>query len=86
MVFPAKNDTEQQMDISDMKPNFDKMSKTKLRAYIVAHPNNLEVFYKFIDRFKADSNAREWHPCPQTPEDWAKVSELIQEQIKKLET
>jgi hypothetical protein len=73
------------MDLFDMKPDFDNMSKAELRAYIVAHRNDQEAFYKFVDRFKADSNDPGWHPCPKTPEDWAKVPELIQEQIKKLE-
>lgn len=67
-----------------MKLYFDKMSKTELRAYIVAYPNDQEAFYKFVDRFKADSNDQGWHPFPQSLEDVAKVSELIQEQIKKL--
>ncbi len=73
------------MDFSDMKPDFDTMSKAELRAYMVAHPNDQEAFYKFVDRFKADPSAPGGHPCPNTPEDWAKVPELIQEQIKKLE-
>lgn len=60
-----------------MKLDFDKMSKTELRAYIVAYPNEQEAFYKFVDRFKADSNDSGWHPYPKTPEDWAKVLELI---------
>lgn len=67
-----------------MKPDFDKMSKAELRAYVVAHTNDKEAFYKFVDRFKADSNDQGWHPFPQSLEDVAKVSELIQEQIKKL--
>lgn len=68
-----------------MKPDFDKMSKAELRAYIVAHTHDQEAFYKFVDRFKADPKDPGWHPVAKTPEDVAKVSELIQEQIKKLE-
>jgi hypothetical protein len=44
------------MDLSKMKPDFDNMSKAELRAYIVAHRNDQEAFYKFVDCFKADSN------------------------------
>ena len=73
------------MDFFDMKLDFDNMSKGELRAYIVAHPTDQEAFYKFVDRFKADANDPSWHPYPQTPEDWAKVSQLIQEQIEKLD-
>lgn len=67
-----------------MNPDFDKMSKAELRAYVVAHTNDQDAFYKFVDRFKADSNNQGWHPFPQSLEDVARVSELIQEQIKKL--
>ena len=68
-----------------MKPDFDSMSKAKLRAYVLAHRDDDEVFYKMVDRYKADSKDQTWHPCPKTPEDWAKIPELIQEQIKELE-
>lgn len=68
-----------------MKPNFDSMSKAELRAYIVAHPNDREAFYKFVDRFKADANDPGWHPYPQNPEDWAKISQLVKEHSEKLE-
>lgn len=68
-----------------MKLDFDKMSKAELRAYVVANPNDQQAFYKFVDRFKADSNDSRWHPFPQSLEDVAKVSRLVQEQIKKLE-
>lgn len=68
-----------------MKSDFDKMSKAELRAYIVAHTDDQEAFYKFVDRFAADKENRVWHPFPKTPEDVAKVSELIREQIEKLE-
>lgn len=62
------------------------MSKTELRAYIVAHPNDQEAFYKFVDRFAADSENRVWHPLPKTPEDFAKTPQLIQEHVNKLES
>lgn len=68
-----------------MKPDFDKMSRAELRAYVVAHCDDQEAFYKLVDRFNAESTNRVWHPCPKTPEDWAKVPELIKEQIEKLE-
>ena len=65
--------------------DFDKMTKAELRAYIVAHTNDQEAFYKFVDRFKADSNDQGWHPFPQSVEDAIKVSKLVQEKIKNLE-
>lgn len=61
------------------------MSKAELKAYVLAHRNDDEAFYKLVDRYKADSKDQVWHPCPKTPEEWGKVPELIKEQIKKLE-
>jgi hypothetical protein len=68
-----------------MKPDFNSMSKDELKAYVLAHRNEDEAFYKLVDRYKADSKDRVWHPCPKTPEEWEKVPHLIQEQIEKLD-
>lgn len=68
-----------------MKPDFDNLTKAELRHYIVTHPNDREAFYKFVDRFAVDSENRVWHPIPKTPEEFAKIPDLVQEQIKKLE-
>lgn len=68
-----------------MKPDFDTMSKAELRAYVLAHRDDQEAFYKLVDRFKADSKDQVRHPFPKSLEDVAKVKELIQEHIKKLE-
>ena len=68
-----------------MKPDFNSMSKAELKAYVLAHRNDNEAFYKLVDRYKADSKDRVWYPCPKTPKEWEKVPQLIQEQIEKLE-
>ncbi|MFH7027748.1 MAG: DUF6887 family protein [Heteroscytonema crispum UTEX LB 1556] len=73
------------MDISDMKPDFDTMSKAELRAYFIAHRDDQEAFYKLVDRLKADSKNQVRHLFPKTLEDVAKVQELIQEKIRNLE-
>lgn len=31
------------------------MTKSEIRAYIVAHPNDQAAFYAFIDRFTAEA-------------------------------
>jgi len=68
-----------------MKPDFETMSKAELRSYVMAHRDDNEAFYKLVDRLKADNKDAIRYPCPKNPEDWAKVPELIEEQIKKLE-
>ncbi len=67
-----------------MNPDFNTMSKAELRSYILAHRNDREAFYQFVDRLKADNPDAVKHQCPNTPEDWAKVPVLIEAQIKKL--
>ena len=73
------------MGIFDMKPDFDTMSKAELRAYVLANRSDREAFYKLIDRLKADSQNQVIHPFPKSLEEVAKVSEIIQEQIRRLE-
>lgn len=68
-----------------MEPDFETMSKAELRSYVLAHRQNDEAFYKFVDRLKADNKNPVWHPCPKTPEDAAKMGEIIGEYIRKLE-
>jgi len=50
---------------------------------VFAHRDDDEAFYKLVDRYNADSKDQLWHPCPQGPEDFAKMSGLIQEYIEK---
>ncbi|KYC39162.1 hypothetical protein WA1_34505 [Scytonema hofmannii PCC 7110] len=68
-----------------MKQNFDTMTKTELRAYVLAHRNDREAFYKLVDRFKADSKNQPRHPFPQSLAEVAQVEELIQEHLRTLE-
>ena len=68
-----------------MKPDFDTMSKTELRAYVLAHRNDQEAFFKLVDRFKADSQNQVIHPFPKSLEEVATVHKILEEQIKKLE-
>jgi len=53
--------------------------------YVLAHRDDNEAFYNLVDRLKADNQGEVKYPCPNTPEDWAKVPELIEAQIGKLE-
>ncbi|MUG98641.1 hypothetical protein F7734_42680 [Scytonema sp. UIC 10036] len=68
-----------------MKPNFDIMTKPELRAYVLAHRDDREAFYKLVDRFKADSKNQPRHPFPKSLAELAQVEELIQEHLRNLE-
>ena len=68
-----------------MKPDYDAMSKAELRAYVIAHREDREAFYKLVDRFKADSKNQIRHPFPKSLEDITKVRDLVQEHIQQQE-
>lgn len=50
------------------KPNFDAMSEAELRAYVIAHQDDQEAFYAFVDRLKAKPPSAVY-PASMTPEE-----------------
>ena len=67
-----------------MKPDFNTMSKAELKAYVLAHKDDTEAFYIFVDRLKADNQDSTWYPCPKTPDEISVMEKALQERIKKL--
>jgi hypothetical protein len=45
-----------------MKPNFESMSNTDLKAYILAHRDDLEALDALVSRRTPDENAVWFHP------------------------
>ncbi len=39
-----------------MKPNFNEMSFKELRVYLLAHQDDNEAFYAYMDKSKAEGN------------------------------
>jgi hypothetical protein len=68
-----------------MKPDFDTMSITELRAYLLSHRTDDEAFYKLADRLEATSDGTDLYPIPDTPENIAIMEAAIQRQVEKLE-
>jgi hypothetical protein len=68
-----------------MKPDFDRMSVAELRAYLLAHRNDNEAFYKLADRLEAGSDHTVRYPAPDSPETIALMEAVIQEQVQRLE-
>ncbi|QKQ76368.1 hypothetical protein [Nostoc sp. TCL240-02] len=61
------------------KPNFDAMSKTELRAYVIAHQDDQEAFYALADRLTAKPPSGTY-PASMTPEEIHKaVLDIIQQ-------
>ncbi|RCJ42291.1 hypothetical protein A6770_08085 [Nostoc minutum NIES-26] len=44
-----------------MKPNFNEMSLKELRVYVLAHPDDNEAFYTYMDKSKTE---RTWITMP----------------------
>jgi len=67
-----------------MKPDFDTMSKSELRSYVLANRDDDEAFYKLVDRLNADNKDAVRYPCPKTPEDWNQIPNIIEQHLKTL--
>ena len=65
-----------------MKPNFNKMTKRELRVYLVAHSNEREAFYAFVDRFTADAPP-ETFAMPKSQTEIEEIDKLIQQKVQK---
>jgi hypothetical protein len=64
------------------KPNFDAMTKAELRAYVIAHQDDQEAFYAFVDRLKAKPPSRVY-PASMTPEEINKaILEIVEHKAR----
>ncbi len=68
-----------------MKPDFDKMSKPELRAYVLVHRDDLQALEALHDRRTPDSEAI-WFHTPQSPEEDTQQCELFQRLIRNKES
>jgi hypothetical protein len=63
-----------------MRTDLQTMTRAELRAYITAHPNDLEAFQLWVDHATA-TPPRQIYPPAKTPEDIAEVERLLREKI-----
>jgi hypothetical protein len=68
-----------------MKPDFNTMSISELKSYLLTHRHDDEAFYKLADLLEASPNETELYPVPDTPENIALMEAAIREQLQKLE-
>ncbi|NJO41696.1 MAG: hypothetical protein HC865_13955 [Cyanobacteria bacterium RU_5_0] len=68
-----------------MKPNFSTMTKSELRAYVVAHPNDKAAFHAFVDRFTAEASP-ETFDIPKSNAEVEEVEMLIRQKLEQLKT
>ncbi|MBC7969002.1 MAG: hypothetical protein H7Z11_02510 [Verrucomicrobia bacterium] len=59
-----------------MKPNYDAMSWSELRAYILSHRDDLDALEALYARRSPDSEAT-WYTPPKTEEEWQQQMEMV---------
>lgn len=64
-----------------MKPNFQAMSLSELRAYVLEHREDEAAFHALVDRYKTDYPDRVSYPAPKTPEDFQEINRVVRERL-----
>ncbi|MCU0570735.1 MAG: hypothetical protein MUF49_29705 [Oculatellaceae cyanobacterium Prado106] len=59
------------------------MTKSELRAYVIAHPDDQTAFYAFVDRFTAEASP-ETFDIPNSTAEIEAVDRLIWQKIEQL--
>ncbi|MBD2544684.1 DUF6887 family protein [Planktothricoides raciborskii] len=67
-----------------MRPNFEAMTNAELRAYALAHRDDMEPLQVLYDRRSPDSEAT-WYPAPLTEETIKISEEAIKQRIQEIE-
>jgi hypothetical protein len=68
-----------------MKPDFNNMTKSELRAYLITHPDNTTAFHAFVDRFTAEASP-ETFDIPNSNAEIEEVEILIRKKLEELKT
>lgn len=66
-----------------MKPDFHKVTKAELRAYVITHPDDKDAFHAFVDRFTANASPTTFK-APQSKSEIEEVENLIQQKVQQL--
>jgi hypothetical protein len=65
-----------------MDLDFANMSRSELRAYVVAHPDNQPAFQAFIDRATAEATS-EVYDLPRSMDDFAALDAVMEVKIEQ---
>lgn len=66
-----------------MEADFNAMTKSELRAYVIAHPNNKIAFHSFVDRFTSEASP-ETFDLPKSNAEVEEVEILIRRKLEQL--
>jgi hypothetical protein len=68
--------------VLQMKTDLHAMTKAELRAYVVAHPNDVEAFHLWVDQVSVHPSKKIYPPI-QTQADIAEFERLVRERKAK---
>ncbi|MCU0533004.1 MAG: hypothetical protein MUD14_03790 [Hydrococcus sp. Prado102] len=68
-----------------MKPDFSSITKTELRAYVIAHPDDKAAFHAFVDRFTSEASP-ETFDIPKSSNEIEQVESLIRQKLEQLKS
>jgi hypothetical protein len=68
-----------------MNLDFVNMSRSELRAYVVAHPDDQQAFQAFVDRATATAPA-EVYDLPRSMDDFAALDVVMRARIEREKT
>jgi hypothetical protein len=66
-----------------IKPDFSRMKKVDLRAYVIAHPADKTAFHAFVDRFSSEASP-ETFDIPKSIAEVEEVEILIRQKLQQL--
>ncbi|MDZ8257566.1 DUF6887 family protein [Nostoc sp. ChiQUE01b] len=66
-----------------MKSDFNCMTKTELRAFVIAHPDNKAAFRAFVNRFTSEASP-ETFDIPKSNAEIEEVEILIRQKLEQL--
>lgn len=67
-----------------MKPNFESMTTSELKAYVLSHRDDLDAIDALVDRRSPDSEAK-WYKLPTTPEEMEQQYEEFKREVDRRE-
>jgi hypothetical protein len=65
-----------------MKSDFNTMTKSELRAYVITHPDDKTAFHIFVDRFTAEASP-ETFDIPNSNSEIEEVEILIKQKLEQ---
>ena len=80
-----RNSPQWSLEVLVMQPNFSTMTKSELRDYAIAHPDDKAAFHAFFDHFTAEASPVIFD-IPKSNAEIEEVERLIRQKLEQLKT